>query len=89
VTPKLKPEDLRAYRDRAWALAREAKKQYWAEDARTGGPEAGLRVSEGLWLHARTVDPSWPSDVERDADLEHHLRLAARIARVSHVFSGR
>jgi hypothetical protein len=38
------PAALRAFRDRDWSLAREAKEQFWTEDHRRRGPLAGLAI---------------------------------------------
>ncbi len=86
MTIRLEPKDLLAYKNRDWDRVRESKERYWAEDARAGGPEAGLQVSETLWAHVRMVDLSWPTPSERQADLEHHIRLASQLRHLAHVF---
>lgn len=89
MPPSFHPEDLRAYRDRNWKAAREAKEQFWAEDHRRRGPQAGLASSSAMWEHARALDPSWPDERQRADDLAHHMELAERIRRVAHVFTRR
>lgn len=83
---ELDPRDLAAYMGRDWERVRASKKAHWAADARAGGAVAGLRVSEALWAHARSVDPSWPDEAQRRADLEHHIHFASLLRRVAHVF---
>lgn len=80
------PDALRAFCGRDWARARAAKEQFWAEDHRRRGPQAGLAIGAALWEHTRSIDPSWPSPEQRSDDLEHHMELAERIKRVAHVF---
>lgn len=82
-------EQLRAYRDREWGLLRRSKEAWWAADARAQGPIGGLKASTALWEHARTVDPQWPTAEERRQDLEHHIRLAGKLLRLTHVFPNR
>lgn len=83
------PGSLRAFRDRDWKAVREAKEQFWAEDQRRRGPLAAFALSGEMWEHAHSVDPLWPSLQQRAEDLAHHVELADRIRRVSHVFAGR
>jgi hypothetical protein len=80
---------LLVFRDRRWDLVRDAKDAHWAEQTRKQGPRAGLEASAALWAHARTVDPSWPSEQERREDFEHHLKLAAKLRRIAHAFAAR
>lgn len=80
---------LLAYRNRRWDLVRAAKQQFWAEQTRSRGATAGIAAGEALWLHARTVDPSWPPPESRRADLEHHRAFADKLRRAAHAFSSR
>jgi hypothetical protein len=82
-------ESLLAFRDRRWDLVRQAKEQFWADETRARGPAAGVAAGEALWMHVRTIDPSWPSDEDRRADFEHHVALADKLRRVAHVFTDR
>jgi hypothetical protein len=68
VTIELTREALLAYRNRRWDLVREAKEQFWAEETRARGPEAGFAAGEALWVHARATDSAWPSEESRRAD---------------------
>jgi hypothetical protein len=78
---------LLAFRERRWDLVHESKLAHWAEQTRIKGPLAGLQASAALWVHARTVDPTWPSEHERREDFEHHVELAAKLRRIAHVFT--
>jgi hypothetical protein len=89
MTDPFDPAALRAYRDRDWKLAREAKEQHWAADHRRHGPLAGLAMGSMLWDHIRSIDPTWPDAEQRAADLAHHLELAEKLRRVAHVFDRR
>lgn len=83
------PADLARFRDRRWDLVRAGKERHWAEQTRIQGPIAGLEASTGLWLLARSVDPTWPTPELRRLDLDHHAGLAAKIRRLEHVFAHR
>jgi hypothetical protein len=89
VPIELHREALLAYRNQRWDLVREAKEQFWAEETRARGADAGFAAGEGLWVHARAMDPEWPSEASRRADFEHHLELADKLRRVAHVFTRR
>lgn len=88
MTIDLDRATLLAFRDRRWDLVRESKLAHWAEQTRVKGPRAGLEASTALWMHARTVDPSWPSEQERREDFEHHVELAAKLRQVADVVTG-
>lgn len=80
---ELTREALLAFRHRRWDLVRAAKEAYWAEETRTRGPVAGFAAGEAMWQHARALDPAWPSDASRQADLEHHVEMCARLRRIA------
>jgi hypothetical protein len=86
---ELSREALLAFRNRRWDLVREAKEQFWAQETRARGADAGFAAGEGLWVHARAMDAAWPSDESRCADFEHHLALADKIRRAAHAFTRR
>jgi hypothetical protein len=89
VSSELTRESLLAYRNRRWDLVRQAKEQFWADETRARGPEAGFAAGEALWIHAREMDPSWPSKEDRRADFEHQVALSEKLTRVAHVFPRR
>lgn len=65
VPIELSREALLAFRDRRWDLVREAKESFWAHETRTRGPDAGFAAGEALWVHARSIDPAWPTETSR------------------------
>ena len=67
---------------------RAAKEQFWAQEMRRLGPAGALAAGEALLLHVRSVDPDWPRESDRAADLAHHVELADKLARASDVLSG-
>jgi hypothetical protein len=86
---ELTREALLAYCNRRWDLVRQAKERFWAEETRARGPDAGFAAGESLWIHVRSLDPSWPSEDSRRADLEHHVALNDKLRRIAHVFARR
>jgi hypothetical protein len=89
VPIELSREALLAYRNRRWDLVREAKEQFWAQETRARGADAGFAAGEALWIHARSIDPEWPTEESRRADFEHHLALADKLRRAAHAFTRR
>jgi hypothetical protein len=75
--PVLDPADLRAYASRDWdALARLKE-----EACSSLSPAEGILLGEALRLHARAVNPAWPTARQRRADRAAHLRLLDALAR--------
>ena len=85
----MRAEDIRAFVQRPREPLASLKAEYWAERTRTSGGADNVAVGEALFLHAREVDPAFPSAELRAADLQHHLRLKALIDRVAPTFSRR
>ena len=70
-------DGIREFISRDWAAARDNKDAYWAERiARLGPPEA-FRIAKELRRQALALDPDWPGQQAREADLECHVRLTA------------
>jgi hypothetical protein len=63
-----------------WDLLAEYKDQYWRDRKRLGLPEA-LRVVDSLRTQARSFQPNWPTQDDREEDLETHIRVARALAR--------
>jgi hypothetical protein len=82
-------EAIRAFAQRRWAEAEEAKREYWARRFRAGGSAETLRAAQALWQHVRRVRPDWPTPQDRADDLAHHTELKRRIDRIAHVFARR
>jgi hypothetical protein len=79
---KLVPADVRAYLARDWQAVRDAKHAYWQARLATGGADAALAASDQLRIFCQGLNPGWPSDQDREADLEAHRRVAQALRRV-------
>ena len=78
-------EAVRAFVRRNRAAVADAKAGWWAGHDR----DAAIRTSWALWEHARWVRPDWPTREERQADVDHHVRLKAILDRAARAFSRR
>jgi hypothetical protein len=67
---------IRDYVARDWQAARANKDAYWRERIARLGPAEAFRVGEELRRHMQAIDPDWPDESQRDADLESHVHLA-------------
>jgi hypothetical protein len=76
------PAALREFVRRDWDAAARAKEQYWRDWKREHGPAAGVRIADELRRQILLARPDWPSERERQEDLEMHLRLIEAIRRV-------
>jgi hypothetical protein len=72
---------IRAFVKRDWDRVRENKESYWAERIARLGAAEGLRAAEQLRLQMRSIDPAWPHDEDRQADLCFHADLSHRMRR--------
>lgn len=61
--------------ERDWGLVRRAKEAYW----RSLGPAERLRLCDELRRHALLLHPDWPTEAERTADYEAHVRFCERL----------
>ncbi len=82
----MKPEDVRAYAQRAWKVAETRKQEHWAREFDEHGPQATFDASQVLWRHMRALRPDWPSPEERREDLAHHITLKRLIDRAAGAF---
>jgi hypothetical protein len=74
--------DLRSYVQRDWALLAELKQAQWLAQRRLG-PALAMRIADDLRRQVRAARPDWPSDEERAADLEAHIRVGEILRRAS------
>ncbi len=81
-------KDIRGFLQRDWARVAEAKAAYWAERKRRLGAAEGLRVSDDLRRQVIAARPSWPSELERAADVEAHAKLSRRMKDADALFGG-
>ena len=66
-----------------------SKRAHWARVFQRDGWHAVWDAAQALMLHARTVQPAFPDDHSRAADLAHHQALRATLDRAAHAFAGR
>lgn len=82
----MKPEDVRAYAQRAWHVAEALEQEHWARELSERGLLATFTASQALWEHMRALRPDWPSDDERRQDLADHIALKKLIDRAAGAF---
>ncbi|MGE0463827.1 MAG: hypothetical protein AB7Q16_20875 [Vicinamibacterales bacterium] len=82
-------EALRRFARRDWSALADARRDYWAEQYRTRGPAAASRASLLLLEHARHVQPGFPSEADRSADLASHVETCDRLDRAARAFADR
>jgi hypothetical protein len=82
-------EDLRAFANRDWAAAADAKLDYWAESFHREGAGPARRASTLLLEHARRIGVSLLDEADRAADLAHHAAQRERLDRAARAFTGR
>jgi hypothetical protein len=66
---------------RDWAAARQNKDAYWGERIARLGPLEGFRIAQELHRQAQLLNPGWPDEALRQADLQAHVRLSALFRR--------
>ena len=71
------------YANRNWAKTAGQDRLHWAREYRRHGHAATWNASRSLWLHMKTVRRDWPSQADRQLDLENHLRLKNLLDRVA------
>lgn len=81
MSSPLSPRDLRAFAGRDWAAVHRWKLAGWG--ARSA--EEKLLIGQQLWEEATRAHPDWPTEGDRDRDLESHRELAGKLRRARHV----
>jgi hypothetical protein len=79
----LDPASVRAYVARDWRRLRERKRAYWRARLERGGLAEALSITEQMRAWMRERDAAWPTEQEREEDLETHRRVAAALARTA------
>jgi hypothetical protein len=69
-----KKEDVLAFRDRDWSAFERAPV--------TRDPQSCIRLAGSLHAQVRHACPDWPTDDERAADLDAHVRLSETFRRI-------
>jgi hypothetical protein len=77
------PDDIRAFARRDWAAIADAKAAFWASRKQPMTPVEALEIAEMLRQHVLRVQPNWPDDAEREADLAIHVRISEVLRAVS------
>src|SRR5262249_2047546 len=85
---KMRREEVRAYLKRPWDLLVKARHDHWARENRRS-PGATVRASVALWEEMRRLHPDWPTPLDRQIDLEHHMRLRKLLDRAAQKKSAR
>lgn len=67
--------DIRAFVQRDWQRLGEYKARAWEPVKAAQGPTGAVLAAESLRLAARELNPAWPSELDRRADLESHTRV--------------
>jgi len=83
MTRAIDPASVRAYLARDWRSLRARKRAYWRARLERGGLAEALAITEQLRTGLQKRDATWPSEREREEDLETHRRVAAALARTA------
>lgn len=68
--------------DRPWGELEGLKERYWLERKQRYGPEDSLRLASELRDYVLATRPDWPSALEREEDLQVHVRVGELLRRV-------
>lgn len=74
--------DIRAFVQRDWKRLREYKARAWEPVKAARGVTAAVLAAESMRLAARELAPDWPSEADRRADLETHVRVGQALRSV-------
>lgn len=77
-------DDLRQFALRNWAAVADGKARYWAERKGVMSAAEALRLGAELRAYVSSLRPDWPTEAEREADLDTHARVASALRAVSH-----
>lgn len=82
-TRKIDAASIRAYVARDWMGARQAKQAYWRERLARGGLREALRITADLRDSMMQLVPDWPTERDREEDLETHRRVTQTLKKAS------
>jgi hypothetical protein len=82
-------EAVRAYMARDWSAVTDDKRAWWADRYQREGGLASWRASVALHAVVRRTRPDYPTERDRKADLDMHVRLRRLLDRASHAFPRR
>jgi hypothetical protein len=72
---------IREFMSRDWHAVRERKDRHWADRIEALGAPEGLRIADELRRHVVGLQSGWPSDADRQADLDTHVRVSRLLRR--------
>lgn len=67
--------DIREFAQRDWTKISELDRRYWANEYKRNGALSSRQASDAMWQHMKSINPEWPDASQREADLEHHIRI--------------
>lgn len=79
----VKASDIKAFVARDRRLVEAAEAAFWVARKSELGVLEALRIGENLHREGERQRPDWPTEEERLADLETHLRVSAALRSVS------
>ena len=82
------PKEAREFVGRDWASVSEAKSRSWRERKLDLGVGEGLRAADELRKQLLARLPTWPTEQDRQSDLETHRRVADALHRASPIGRG-
>ncbi|HEY0481819.1 MAG TPA: hypothetical protein VGD37_30080 [Kofleriaceae bacterium] len=77
------PASVRAYVARDWRALRASKRVYWRARLDRGGLAEALAITGQLRAGLQHRDATWPTEHDREEDLQTHRRVAAALARTA------
>ena len=72
---------IREFMSRDWTAVRAVKDTYWHERVARLGPLEGWRIGDELRRQVLALHPSWPSEEDRQPDVDAHARLSEMMRR--------
>jgi hypothetical protein len=72
---------IREFAGRDWNSARRSKEAYWGERIARLGPAEAFRIADQLRREVLLLNPAWPDSVQREADVQCHVRVAELLQR--------
>ena len=73
---KFDPNHLREYAARPWEEIERVKRRAQAESVARMTPAERISSADLLRRHAQQINPDWPDENERNADIENHVRVS-------------
>lgn len=69
--------DVKAFLERDWASLERLKSDFWKGQKKRLTPTEVFLIANQLRETARLLHPGWPTEGDRQEDLETHIRVAA------------